>query len=118
MLLAVVLEPHHRRRGPRRIGAGEAPTGGLNPAAGWAVAASSPSRWHSAPGSPPPWKWPTAWTYGIAEPVNRAVDWMTDHLYSGVPFIGGTADWAGHFTTWVLDPVRDGLQCCPGGACC
>jgi glycine betaine/proline transport system permease protein len=57
--------------------------------------------------------WPDAWTLNIAEPVNRAVDWMTAHLYSGVPVIGGTADWAGHFTTWVLDPVRDGLQGLP-----
>jgi glycine betaine/proline transport system permease protein len=57
--------------------------------------------------------WPDAWTLNIAEPVNRAVDWMTDHLYSGVPVVGGTADWAGHFTTWVLDPVRDGLQGLP-----
>lgn len=57
--------------------------------------------------------WPSGWTLGIAEPVNRAVDWMTAHLYSGVPVVGGTADWAGHFTTWVLDPVRDGLQWLP-----
>ncbi|MEV5148276.1 ABC transporter permease subunit [Streptomyces sp. NPDC052727] len=57
--------------------------------------------------------WPAGWTLGIAEPVNRAVDWMTAHLYSGVPVVGGTADWAGHFTTWVLDPVRDGLQWLP-----
>ncbi|OIK03084.1 glycine/betaine ABC transporter permease [Streptomyces sp. MUSC 14] len=57
--------------------------------------------------------WPTGWTLGIAAPVNSAVDWMTAHLYSGVPVIGGTADWAGHFTTWVLDPVRSGLQWLP-----
>ncbi|MFF5854691.1 ABC transporter permease subunit [Streptomyces sp. NPDC012751] len=57
--------------------------------------------------------WPAGWTLGIAAPVNRAVDWMTGHLYSGVPVVGGTADWAGHFTTWVLDPVRDGLQWLP-----
>ena len=57
--------------------------------------------------------WPDAWIVNIAEPVNRAVDWMTAHLYSGVPVVGGTADWAGHFTTWVLDPLRDGL---PGAA--
>jgi glycine betaine/proline transport system permease protein len=57
--------------------------------------------------------WPDTWTLNIAEPVNRAVDWMTGHLYSGVPVVGGTADWAGHFTTWVLDPVRDGLQGLP-----
>ncbi|MFE6333800.1 ABC transporter permease [Streptomyces sp. NPDC057798] len=57
--------------------------------------------------------WPDAWVLNIAEPVNRAVDWMTTHLYSGVPVVGGTADWAGRFTTWVLDPVRDGLQWLP-----
>ncbi|WP_406354843.1 ABC transporter permease [Streptomyces sp. NBC_00658] len=57
--------------------------------------------------------WPDAWTVPIAEPVNRAVDWMTDHLYSGVPYIGGTADWAAHFTTWILNPLRDGLQWLP-----
>ncbi|MFF4837661.1 ABC transporter permease [Streptomyces sp. NPDC001315] len=57
--------------------------------------------------------WPDAWTVHIAEPVNRVVDWMTAHLYSGVPYVGGTADWAGHFTTWVLDPLRDGLQWLP-----
>ena len=57
--------------------------------------------------------WPDTWVVAIAEPVNRAVDWMTAHLYSGVPVIGGTADWAGHFTTWVLDPMRDGLQALP-----
>lgn len=38
---------------------------------------------------------------------------MTAHLYSGVPLVGGTADWAGHFTTWVLNPLRDGLQWLP-----
>ncbi|GAA3498822.1 ABC transporter permease subunit [Streptomyces prasinosporus] len=58
-------------------------------------------------------EWPDGWVVGIAEPVNRAVDWMTAHLYSGVPVVGGTADWAGHFTTWVLDPLRDGLQWLP-----
>ncbi|MDT0434249.1 MULTISPECIES: ABC transporter permease [Streptomyces] len=57
--------------------------------------------------------WPGGWSVNIAAPVNRAVDWMTAHLYSGVPVIGGTADWAGHFTTWVLDPVRGGLQWLP-----
>ncbi|GKQ40900.1 proline/glycine betaine ABC transporter permease [Streptomyces sp. A012304] len=57
--------------------------------------------------------WPESWTVAIAEPVNRAVDWMTAHLYSGVPVVGGTADWAAHFTTWVLDPLRGGLQWLP-----
>ncbi|WP_129307281.1 ABC transporter permease subunit [Streptomyces sp. L2] len=57
--------------------------------------------------------WPASWTVDIASPVDRAVDWMTSHLYSGVPVVGGTADWAGHFTTWVLNPVRSGLQGLP-----
>ncbi|MFD8641265.1 ABC transporter permease [Streptomyces zaomyceticus] len=57
--------------------------------------------------------WPDAWTFDIAEPVNGAVDWMTAHLYSGVPLVGGTADWAQRFTTWVLNPLRDGLQALP-----
>ncbi|SMF14723.1 proline/glycine betaine ABC transporter permease [Streptomyces sp. Amel2xC10] len=57
--------------------------------------------------------WPASWTVAVATPVNDAVAWMTDHLYSGVPVVGGTADWAGRFTTWVLDPLRDGLQGLP-----
>ncbi|MFD5241494.1 ABC transporter permease [Streptomyces tendae] len=57
--------------------------------------------------------WPDGWEVDIAEPVNRAVDWMTAHLYSGVPVVGGTADWAAHFTSWVLNPLRDGLQWLP-----
>ncbi|MEU6569180.1 ABC transporter permease [Streptomyces parvulus] len=57
--------------------------------------------------------WPDGWEVNIAEPVNRAVDWMTAHLYSGVPVVGGTADWAAHFTSWVLNPLRNGLQWLP-----
>ncbi|MFJ4776680.1 ABC transporter permease subunit [Streptomyces sp. NPDC088762] len=58
-------------------------------------------------------QWPGSWTVSLADPVNRAVDWMTEHLYSGVPVIGGTADWAARFTGWVLDPMRTGLQAAP-----
>ncbi|WP_055699452.1 ABC transporter permease [Streptomyces silaceus] len=57
--------------------------------------------------------WPEGWTVNIVEPVNTAKDWMVDHIYTGVPVVGGTADWSAHFTTWVLDPVRDGLQWMP-----
>ncbi|MZD07925.1 ABC transporter permease subunit, partial [Streptomyces sp. SID5785] len=57
--------------------------------------------------------WPDSWVVRIAAPVNDAVDWMTDHLYTGVPYIGGTADWAAHFTTWILDPLRSGLTWLP-----
>ncbi|MFF4741457.1 ABC transporter permease [Streptomyces sp. NPDC001262] len=57
--------------------------------------------------------WPPGWTVAIAAPVNTAKDWMVDHLYSGLPGIGGTADWAAHYTGWVLDPLRSGLQGLP-----
>ncbi|MFB1043048.1 ABC transporter permease [Streptomyces chrestomyceticus] len=57
--------------------------------------------------------WPSGWTVAIARPVNDFKEWMVDHLYSGVPVVGGTADWAAHFTSWVLDPLRDGLTALP-----
>ncbi|MER6308184.1 ABC transporter permease [Streptomyces sp. NPDC001739] len=57
--------------------------------------------------------WPGAWFVDIAHPVNDFKEWMVDHLYSGVPVIGGTADWAAHFTNWVLNPLRDGLTALP-----
>ncbi|MFF4951597.1 ABC transporter permease [Streptomyces chattanoogensis] len=57
--------------------------------------------------------WPTGWVVAIARPVNDFKEWMVDHLYSGVPVIGGTADWAAHFTDWVLNPLRDGLTALP-----
>ncbi|MFE9313900.1 ABC transporter permease [Streptomyces albidoflavus] len=112
VLLAVVLDRTTAAAG-RRIGAGEAPSGSLSPAVGWALAAVATLAVALSTRFAAALEWPTTWTFGIAEPVNRAVDWMTDHLYSGVPLTGGTADWAGHFTTWVLDPVRDGLQWLP-----
>lgn len=109
VLLAVVLDRVTAAAGER---VGSAPAAG--PARlGWALAAVGTvvaavvARLLSAT------TWPTGWTVSIAEPVNRAVGWMTDHLYSGVPVVGGTADWAARFTTWVLDPVRDGLQWLP-----
>ncbi|MGW7274244.1 ABC transporter permease [Streptomyces sp. NPDC054864] len=58
-------------------------------------------------------EWPESWIVNIAEPVNTAKEWMVDHIYTGVPVVGGTADWAARFTTWVLDPIRDGLQGMP-----
>ncbi|MEE1756135.1 ABC transporter permease subunit [Streptomyces sp. SP18CS02] len=104
VLLAVVLD---------RMACGRRGPDGLSGRAGWAVAAVATvavalaGRFLGRPG------WPDAWHVGIAEPVNRAVDWMTAHLYSGVPVIGGTADWAARFTGWVLDPLRGGLQALP-----
>ncbi|WP_405786435.1 ABC transporter permease subunit [Streptomyces sp. NBC_01367] len=108
VLLAIALDRVTAAAG-ERIGQAPADRSGLR----WAVAAAATVAvavgarlldWLS---------WPDAWTVDIAGPVNEAVDWMTAHLYSGVPLVGGTADWAGHFTTWVLNPLRDGLQWLP-----
>ncbi|AIS00107.1 ABC transporter permease [Streptomyces glaucescens] len=109
VLLAVVLDRVTGAAGAGDSGAGAAPAGrrawpyALGAAVAVAVAGRLAGRTD----------WPDAWTANIAEPVNRAVDWMTGHLYTGIPVIGGTADWAGRFTTWVLDPLRDGLQWLP-----
>ncbi|KOG43969.1 glycine/betaine ABC transporter permease [Streptomyces virginiae] len=108
VLLAIVLDRVTAAAGAR-IGAPVAPRSGLarNVAALLTAAVVVGGRLVDG------LSWPAGWTLDIAEPVNRAVDWMTAHLYSGVPFVGGTADWAGHFTTWVLGPLRDGLQWLP-----
>ncbi|MCP3818888.1 ABC transporter permease subunit [Streptomyces sp. A3M-1-3] len=57
--------------------------------------------------------WPDAWTYAISTPVNRAQDWITENLASGVPVLGGTEVWSDHFTAWLLNPLRDGLEWLP-----
>ncbi|MER5194866.1 ABC transporter permease [Streptomyces sp. NPDC002755] len=107
VLLAVVLDRVTAAAG--RAGDGEPGRG----RAGWAYAAAGAVAVALAGRAVGRLDWPGTWTVGIAATVNDAVDWMTDHLYSGVPVIGGTADWAGHFTTWVLDPLRAGLQGLP-----
>ncbi|GEC07926.1 glycine/betaine ABC transporter permease [Streptomyces spinoverrucosus] len=104
VLLAVVLD---------RVTAAAGSGTGDRPRAGWPYALAAAAAVAVAGRLLGRTEWPDAWNVNIAEPVNRAVDWMTAHLYSGVPVIGGTADWAGHFTTWVLDPLRDGLQWLP-----
>ncbi|MFF4358661.1 ABC transporter permease [Streptomyces sp. NPDC001604] len=106
VLLAVVLD---RVTGAAGEQSGEEP-GSLRP---WLYAAAAAVAVALAGRLAGRLDWPGSWTFDIAEPVNRAVDWMTAHLYSGVPVVGGTADWAGHFTTWVLNPVRSGLQGLP-----
>ncbi|WP_329412888.1 ABC transporter permease subunit [Streptomyces sp. NBC_00704] len=111
VLLAVVLD---RVTGAAADGQGDTGSStGLSRRAGWACALAAAVAVALAARFAGRLDWPGSWSLNIAEPVNRAVDWMTDHLYSGVPVIGGTADWAGHFTTWVLDPLRDGLQALP-----
>ncbi|MFD5512027.1 ABC transporter permease subunit [Streptomyces sp. NPDC127051] len=108
VLLAIVLDRVTAAAG-ERIGAGEAGRSRL----GWAVAAAVTAAVALGGRLTDRLSWPDGWTVHIAEPVNRVVDWMTAHLYSGVPLVGGTADWAGHFTTWVLNPLRHGLQWLP-----
>ncbi|MBT1184098.1 ABC transporter permease subunit [Streptomyces sp. CJ_13] len=108
VLLAVVLDRVTAAAG-ERIGAAPAHRSRL----GWAVAAAATAAVALGTRLADALTWPDGWTLDIAEPVNRAVDWMTAHLYSGVPVVGGTADWAGHFTTWALNPLRAGLQWLP-----
>ncbi|MFE6776080.1 ABC transporter permease [Streptomyces sp. NPDC057702] len=106
VLLAVVLDRTTAAAGERADAVSD--PGGFRGLDGWAVAGAL-----VAGQLADSLTWPKDWTVEIAEPVNDAVDWMTDHLYTGVPVLGGTADWAGHFTSWVLDPLRDGLQGLP-----
>ncbi|MGQ7753876.1 ABC transporter permease subunit [Streptomyces sp. WC2508] len=108
VLLAVVLDRVTAAAG-ERIGAGPSRRTGR----GWAVAAAGTVAVAVVGRYTGRLSWPEAWTVDIAASVNRVVDWMTAHLYSGVPVVGGTADWAARFTTWILDPVRDGLQWLP-----
>ncbi|MGW1926051.1 ABC transporter permease, partial [Streptomyces massasporeus] len=108
VLLAIVLDRVTAAAG-ERIGAAPAGRARL----GWAVALVATAVVAAAGRLTDRLTWPATWTVDMAEPVNTAVDWMTAHLYSGVPVVGGTADWAGRFTTWVLNPLRDGLQWLP-----
>ncbi|MGW6480667.1 ABC transporter permease [Streptomyces sp. NPDC055059] len=112
VLLAVILDRTTAAAG-ERLGAAEPDGRRLHGPYGWGVAAVLTVVVALVARLAGRIDWPDTWTVNIADPVNNAVDWMTDHLYSGVPYIGGTADWAGHFTTWVLDPLRDGLQWLP-----
>ncbi|MFF3639826.1 ABC transporter permease [Streptomyces sp. NPDC002564] len=114
VLLAVVLDRVTGAAG-ERLGADHA-TGGnpwLTGGRGWGLAAVVTVVVAVALRLADRLDWPETWTVNIVEPVNTAKEWMVDHLYTGVPVVGGTADWAAHFTTWVLDPVRDGLQWMP-----
>ncbi|TGA88574.1 ABC transporter permease subunit [Streptomyces palmae] len=112
VLLAVVLDRTTSAAGER---AGAEPTGpwplrGLPAWAGAALITAVVALAGRAAGA---LSWPDGWTVAIAEPVNQGKEWMVDHLYSGVPAIGGTADWASAYVTWVLNPLRDGLQALP-----
>ncbi|GCB46605.1 ABC transporter permease subunit [Streptomyces sp. NL15-2K] len=112
VLLAVILDRLTGAAG-ERLGATEPDQRRLRGRAGWGVAAAATVVVAVAVRLLNGTDWPSGWVVAIAEPVNTAKDWMVDHLYTGVPVVGGTAEWAGHFTTWVLDPLRDGLQGLP-----
>ncbi|MFC7217396.1 ABC transporter permease [Streptomyces polyrhachis] len=58
-------------------------------------------------------EWPEGWTVAIDGPVNTVVNWIEDHLGSGVPVLGGTLTWAEGFATYVINPLRDALQATP-----
>ncbi|WP_424217381.1 ABC transporter permease (plasmid) [Streptomyces sp. BI20] len=119
VLLAVVLDRVARAAG-ERLGTGPADTG-TRPFlwqvfCGWygrlltllaAVAVAVLGRLLGTVG------WPRAWTVPVAGPVNRLVDGFTDRVHSGLPVVGGTADWAAGFTGLVLDPLRGALQGLP-----
>ncbi|MEU9489205.1 ABC transporter permease subunit [Streptomyces decoyicus] len=114
VLLAVVLDRVTAALGEDRPGAQSAEgTSPLRGWRGWSVAAVVTVAVALAARFADRLDWPETWTVDIVEPVNTAKDWMVDHLHTGLPVIGGTADWAAHFTTWVLNPVRDGLQGLP-----
>uniref|UniRef100_UPI003C7D7DEA ABC transporter permease n=2 Tax=unclassified Streptomyces TaxID=2593676 RepID=UPI003C7D7DEA len=97
----------------RRIGAEPTGPAALRGARGWGLAALIAAAVAVVGRFTGGRIWPEGTVVPIAEPVNTAKDWMVDHLYTGVPVIGGTADWAAHFTNWVLNPLRDGLQGLP-----
>ncbi|MGW0781824.1 ABC transporter permease [Streptomyces sp. NPDC002913] len=112
VLLAVVLDRTTEAAG-RKIGT--EPTGptALRGARGWVLAALAAAAVAVVGRFTGGRVWPEGGVLAIAGPVNTAKDWMVDHLYTGIPVIGGTADWAAHFTNWILNPLRDGLQGLP-----
>ncbi|MER5259903.1 ABC transporter permease subunit [Streptomyces sp. NPDC002855] len=112
VLLAVVLDRVTGAAG-ERLGANTEDNSPLRGRRGWAVAGAVTVVAALAARFADRLEWPEGWIVNIVEPVNTAKEWMVDHIYTGVPVVGGTADWAAHFTTWVLDPVRDGLQGMP-----
>ncbi|MER6024847.1 ABC transporter permease subunit [Streptomyces sp. NPDC001851] len=111
VLLAIALDRVTAAVG-ERLGSGSTSTA-ARPVAGWSTAAAVTAAVVLAGRLSDRLAWPDTWVADIAGPVNTVKDWMVDHLYSGVPVVGGTADWAARFTTWVLDPVRAGLQGLP-----
>ncbi|MDT0450652.1 ABC transporter permease [Streptomyces hesseae] len=110
VLLAIVLDRSVGNRSAGRNGWAQSnPPGRTRTVTTWVLATAAVVALGRLVGT----SWPSQWTVPIAAPVNTAKDWMVDHLYSGIPGIGGTADAAAHYTAWVLDPLRSGLQALP-----
>ncbi|MFC5719099.1 ABC transporter permease [Streptomyces gamaensis] len=111
VLLAVVLDRTTAAAG-ERSGAGGGASRGRAWAA-WGLVAAATAAAAVVARLAGALNWPDGWTVSIAGPVNDAKDWIVDRLSTGLPGIGGTADWAAHYTGWVLDPLRSGLQALP-----
>ncbi|MEU6826770.1 ABC transporter permease subunit [Streptomyces atriruber] len=112
VLIAVVLDRVTGEAG-ERLGANAQDSSPLRGWRGWSVAAAVTVAVALAARFADRLDWPDSWVVNIAGPVNTGQEWIVDHLYTGIPVVGGTADWAAHFTTWVLNPTRDGLQWLP-----
>lgn len=57
--------------------------------------------------------WPATLTVDIVDPLNDAVDWVNEHVRTGVPIVGGTGSFSDFLTLHVLNPVRDLLLDAP-----
>ncbi|WP_405911577.1 ABC transporter permease subunit [Streptomyces sp. NBC_01020] len=112
VLLAIVMDRTTAAAGTR-LGSEPSGPAALRGWRGWALAAVGTAVVAVAGRLAGSTLWPAGTTVAIARPVNDFKEWMVDHLYSGVPVVGGTADWAAHFTSWILDPLRDGLTGLP-----
>ncbi|MFD7919138.1 ABC transporter permease [Streptomyces sp. NPDC059740] len=113
VLLAIVMDRTTGAAGARLGTAPEKPSRFSRGPLGWVLAAVVTAVAAVAGNTAGSTVWPQAWALDIASPVNDVKKWMVDHLYSGVPVVGGTADWARHFTDWVLNPLRSGLTSVP-----
>jgi glycine betaine/proline transport system permease protein len=52
---------------------------------------------------------PKQLTFNLAKPVNQVKDWITEHLRSGVPIVGGTKPISDFIVRDILTPFRDFL---------
>ncbi|MEU2725375.1 ABC transporter permease [Streptomyces smyrnaeus] len=57
--------------------------------------------------------WPIDWTTTVSAPLTEGIESFTGAISDGVPVLGGTDVWAAHFTSWVLNPMREAMQAAP-----